>query len=96
MTSRSQRVHGLDTLRSLAIVSVMLFHVLGYGGDGKLADWLIPVARFGWMGVDLFFVLSGYLIGSQLLKADGGGGWCTRCVRWGWLPCSIWGWRGRF
>jgi len=62
------RVHGLDTLRSLAIVSVIVFHVWGYGGAGKLPDWLVPIAHFGWMGVDLFFVLSGYLIGSQLLR----------------------------
>lgn len=57
------RVAGLDTLRALAIVAVMAFHL----------NWRLPVAfevagRFGWMGVDLFFVLSGYLIGLQLLR----------------------------
>jgi peptidoglycan/LPS O-acetylase OafA/YrhL len=53
----------LDTLRALAIAVVMVFHL-----DGLLPDLFNPVARYGWMGVDLFFVLSGYLIGSQLLK----------------------------
>jgi peptidoglycan/LPS O-acetylase OafA/YrhL len=63
-TSTTQgRLRGLDTLRALAIVWVMLFH-LGW----RLPAILGPIGRFGWMGVDLFFVLSGYLIGSQLLK----------------------------
>jgi peptidoglycan/LPS O-acetylase OafA/YrhL len=57
------RMQGLDTLRSLAIIAVMLFHI-----SGRLPDRLASIAQFGWMGVDLFFVLSGYLIGSQLLK----------------------------
>jgi peptidoglycan/LPS O-acetylase OafA/YrhL len=57
------RLAGLDTLRALAIAVVMVFHL-----HGLLPDSFQPVARFGWMGVDLFFVLSGYLIGSQLLK----------------------------
>jgi peptidoglycan/LPS O-acetylase OafA/YrhL len=61
-TSRD-RLAGLDTLRALAIVLVMVFH-LGW----RLPDGFGPLARFGWVGVDLFFVLSGYLIGSQLLK----------------------------
>jgi peptidoglycan/LPS O-acetylase OafA/YrhL len=57
------RLYGLDTLRALAIVSVMIFHLQGF-----LPLALAPVADLGWMGVDLFFVLSGFLIGSQLLK----------------------------
>ncbi len=61
--SGSLRLPGLDTLRALAIVAVMFFHL----------SWLLPecfhlVAKFGWMGVDLFFVLSGYLIGLQVLR----------------------------
>jgi peptidoglycan/LPS O-acetylase OafA/YrhL len=62
------RFHGLDTLRSLAIVFVIIFHLLDFGGDHTLPAWLEPIAQYGWIGVDLFFVLSGYLIGSQLLK----------------------------
>jgi peptidoglycan/LPS O-acetylase OafA/YrhL len=59
------RLPGLDLLRAIAIVWVMLFHSYIVGGLGDRFDWL---GNFGWMGVDLFFVLSGYLIGSQLLK----------------------------
>ncbi len=62
-SSVSPRLPGLDTLRALAIVAVMLFHLWLL-----LPISLFPVARFGWMGVDLFFVLSGYLIGLQVLR----------------------------
>lgn len=59
------RLPGLDLLRAIAIVWVMLFHSWIVGGLGDPYD---AVAGYGWMGVDLFFVLSGYLIGHQLLK----------------------------
>lgn len=59
-----QRLPGLDLLRSWAIVWVMLFHSYIVGGIGEHFSWL---SNYGWMGVDLFFVLSGYLIGYQLL-----------------------------
>jgi peptidoglycan/LPS O-acetylase OafA/YrhL len=62
------RAHGLDTLRSLAIFSVIVFHVYAFHTEGTLPGYLVPAARMGWMGVDLFFVLSGYLIASQLLR----------------------------
>ena len=57
---------GLDLLRAWAIVWVMLFHSYIVGGVGEHFAWL---ANCGWMGVDLFFVLSGYLIGGQLLAS---------------------------
>ncbi len=68
MKSSTPRAHGLDTLRSLAILSVIVFHVNGYHDEGTLPAMLVPAARLGGMGVDLFFVLSGYLIASQFLR----------------------------
>ncbi|MBI3349868.1 MAG: acyltransferase [Burkholderiales bacterium] len=59
------RLPGLDLLRSVAILWVMLFHSFLVGGLGPDFAWL---SRFGWAGVDIFFVLSGFLIGSQLLR----------------------------
>jgi peptidoglycan/LPS O-acetylase OafA/YrhL len=56
---------GLDLLRALAIVWVMLFHSFLVGGLGPGFNWL---SRFGWAGVDIFFVLSGFLIGAQVLR----------------------------
>jgi peptidoglycan/LPS O-acetylase OafA/YrhL len=52
-------------LRAIAIVWVMLFHSYIVGGLGPGFEWL---SRFGWAGVDIFFVLSGFLIGTQVLQ----------------------------
>jgi peptidoglycan/LPS O-acetylase OafA/YrhL len=57
------RLPGLDLLRAFAIVWVMLFHSFIVGGLGPDFSWL---SRFGWAGVDIFFVLSGFLIGAQV------------------------------
>ncbi len=66
------RIPGLDLLRAAAIAIVMLYHVTSYGP--RLPD----VVEFGYMGVDLFFVLSGFLIGGQLLQPYAEG----RAPRW--------------
>lgn len=65
ITSTPDRFFGLDTLRALAIMGVMLYHLTIFG---ELPMRLLSVTYFGWMGVDLFFVLSGFLIGQQVLK----------------------------
>ena len=54
-----QKLYGLDHLRALAIVLVFFFHYfILSGGEPK---WLPNAAQLGWTGVDLFFVLSGFL-----------------------------------
>jgi peptidoglycan/LPS O-acetylase OafA/YrhL len=62
----------LDGLRGVAILSVPCFHLFideGYSvfGIGKI---LLPVARMGWVGVEVFFVLSGFLITGILLTRN--------------------------
>ncbi len=58
------KLYGLDHLRAFAISFVFLYH---YTIIFPHPPWLESLASFGWTGVDLFFVLSGYLIASQLL-----------------------------
>ncbi len=62
----SPRNHGLDTLRALAIVLVVLHHYVLFVSHADTFGW---VGRIGWVGVDLFFALSGYLIGNQIFAA---------------------------
>ncbi|WP_152594712.1 acyltransferase [Massilia sp. BSC265] len=72
MSTSTVRVHGLDTLRALAVTLVVLHHYVLFVSDAPTFGW---VGEVGWVGVDLFFALSGYLIGNQIfaaLKSAGG------------------------
>ena len=62
------RIVELDGLRAFAILPVLVFH-LG-PTQGPLAG-VQPLSKLGWMGVDLFFVLSGFLITSILVGSAG-------------------------
>ncbi|WP_091803267.1 acyltransferase [Lysobacter sp. yr284] len=62
--AEAHRLPGLDLLRAAAVAWVMLFHSFLNEGPDEGLTWL---CHYGWMGVDLFFVLSGFLIGSQVL-----------------------------
>lgn len=56
----------LDGLRALAIAGVLATHF--YPRDSP-ASFLKSIAAFGWMGVDLFFVISGFLIVGILIDS---------------------------
>jgi len=60
----------LDGVRGLAILLVLVHHLTPSTGDATgLLRQVLKVAHLGWVGVDLFFVLSGFLITGILLDA---------------------------
>jgi peptidoglycan/LPS O-acetylase OafA/YrhL len=61
------KIAALDGVRGLACLMVLLWHYANFNHAGAWPVWYELLRRVGglnWMGVDLFFVLSGYLLGS--------------------------------
>jgi peptidoglycan/LPS O-acetylase OafA/YrhL len=56
----NNHVKALDGLRGIAVILVVLYHCFNF-------DTLHIITKIGWIGVDLFFVLSGFLITGILL-----------------------------
>src|SRR3954471_6643075 len=64
--SRTRRLD-LDVVRGLAILLALGWHFGGPSGNVVLDALQWPGEHFGWAGVDLFFVLSGFLMGRLVL-----------------------------
>jgi len=70
MNAFSKRIPELDGIRGMAILLVLIQHYVSIQSDSLgMPRMLRGVLHLGWTGVDLFFVLSGFLIGGILLDA---------------------------
>jgi peptidoglycan/LPS O-acetylase OafA/YrhL len=67
-TTNGERLFALDVVRGIAILLVLLFHFQPAPGSPLLDILASPFERAGWAGVDLFFVLSGFLVGRMILN----------------------------
>jgi peptidoglycan/LPS O-acetylase OafA/YrhL len=68
--SSSLRIPALDGIRGLAIGLILWLHAMPSAFPRHpFLNWIVKMGRFSWSGVDLFFVLSGFLIGGILLDA---------------------------
>ncbi|WP_296660230.1 acyltransferase family protein, partial [Rhodoferax sp.] len=61
----------IDVLRAVAALLVMVYHVTALGQWGRFSEavWGLPF-RQGWIGVDLFLVISGFVITLSAAKAQ--------------------------
>jgi peptidoglycan/LPS O-acetylase OafA/YrhL len=71
----------LDSVRGLAILLVLFFHGIAPPMNAKLSSagkFILAVSQNGWVGVNLFFVLSGFLITGILIDSRNRRGYFRR------------------
>ena len=77
----------LTGLRGVAAAWVLVFHLYQFSGSPDLGP-LTSLAGCGYMGVDLFFVLSGFLLSMPFHRARIDGGPTPSLLRYGWRRCK--------
>ena len=64
----NSRNETVDALRGFAALSVCLFHFTN-GQHFRATSYLLPVGQYGWLGVEVFFVISGFIVPYAMLRA---------------------------
>ena len=67
----TKRLNNIDLLRGVAIIFVVLYHYTSHYSPEYLLrsdNWSLTIAKYGWSGVDIFFIVSGYCIAMTIVK----------------------------
>lgn len=78
MTDQEMRFRGFDGFRAVSVTVVLLSHLPIAIGSLNRFDWYDVFPNAGFLGVNMFFVLSGFLVAHRLLattRADGSLRW---------------------
>ena len=75
------RLSGVEALRGVAALGVVFYHAARHLNRAYAVPWLIGATRFGHAGVDLFFVVSGFII-LFVHRRDVGQPACWRHYAW--------------
>jgi peptidoglycan/LPS O-acetylase OafA/YrhL len=71
LSNKNSRISELDGIRGIAIIMVLIWHYIACQEkdlvQGSVLSMLHFPTKYFWSGVDLFFVLSGFLIGGIIL-----------------------------
>ncbi|MBL8524502.1 MAG: acyltransferase [Betaproteobacteria bacterium] len=76
MEGQKERYAELDLIRFFAALSVVIYHykskyIESLGSEPVLAQSIYAVTKFGYLGVDLFFIISGFVIFASALGRTG-------------------------
>jgi peptidoglycan/LPS O-acetylase OafA/YrhL len=67
----NENLNVIDSLRGIAALSVCIFHfVLGHGNYLNEFPLLMYFSSYGWLGVEMFFVISGFVIPYSMSRYD--------------------------
>ncbi len=70
MTPCSSRIATVDALRGIAAFGVAWFHFTNLNSAFLPEGFLKSSGRYGWLGVEMFFVISGFVIPHALYRAQ--------------------------
>ena len=71
MDRQINRINQIDVLRGIAIIFVVCFHFMWHESPEYLLrddNWSLELASYGWTGVDIFFIVSGFCIAMTIEK----------------------------
>jgi peptidoglycan/LPS O-acetylase OafA/YrhL len=71
LPNHKNRIHAIDMLRGVAALMVCIFHFTN-GNKNYLPNgyWLKTAGQHGWVGVEIFFIISGFIIPYSLYKTN--------------------------